>query len=63
MVRLEQLSPYPYDLVLREIRRYPKAQVCWLQEEPKNMGAYAHFLPRSGDCSGREREREKRVPY
>ena len=49
MVRLEQLSPYPYDLVLRELRRYPNAQVCWLQEEPKNMGAYAHVLPRSGD--------------
>ena len=38
MVRVEQISPWPYDLVIRELRRYPNAEIMWLQEEPKNMG-------------------------
>lgn len=33
LIRLEQLSPFPYDAVERELRRYPKAKVTWLQEE------------------------------
>ena len=27
IVRMEQLAPFPYDLVMREIRRYPNAEV------------------------------------
>ncbi|UPR04650.1 E1 subunit of 2-oxoglutarate dehydrogenase [Chloropicon primus] len=50
MVRIEQISPFPYDLVLRELRRYPNAKVVWLQEEPKNMGAYAYVMPRMETC-------------
>lgn len=29
IVRLEQLAPFPFDLVMRELRRYPKAQIMW----------------------------------
>ena len=50
MVRIEQISPFPYDLVLRELRRYPNAEICWLQEEPKNMGAYSYVMPRIETC-------------
>ena len=50
MVRIEQLSPFPYDLVLRELRRYPRASIHWLQEEPKNMGAYTYVMPRIETC-------------
>ena len=46
IVRVEQLAPLPWDLVLRELRRYPAAQVTWAQEEPQNMGAFLHMLPR-----------------
>ena len=42
IVRVEQLSPFPWDLVDRELRRYPNAEVVWCQEEPMNMGAWAH---------------------
>eukprot|EP01125_Pyxidicula_operculata_P002765 TRINITY_DN125_c0_g2_i1.p1 TRINITY_DN125_c0_g2~~TRINITY_DN125_c0_g2_i1.p1 ORF type:complete len:997 (-),score=267.81 TRINITY_DN125_c0_g2_i1:88-3078(-) len=38
--RVEQLAPFPFDHVAREISNYPNAQVTWVQEEPKNMGAY-----------------------
>jgi len=46
IVRVEQLAPFPWDLVLRELRRYPDAEVVWAQEEPQNMGAFMHVLPR-----------------
>lgn len=40
--RIEQLAPFPWDLVERELKRYPNAEVVWCQEEPLNMGAYTH---------------------
>lgn len=42
IVRLEQLAPFPFDLVCRELYRYPNAEPLWCQEEPMNMGAYFH---------------------
>jgi 2-oxoglutarate dehydrogenase complex dehydrogenase (E1) component-like enzyme len=42
IVRLEQLAPFPFDLVCRELYRYPNAEPIWCQEEPMNMGAYFH---------------------
>ena len=33
IVRIEQLSPFPFDLVSRELRRFPNAKVMWVQEE------------------------------
>ncbi|CAH0473793.1 unnamed protein product [Peronospora belbahrii] len=44
--RLEQLAPFPFHEVADCIARYPKAEIVWVQEEPKNMGAYSHVLPR-----------------
>ena len=29
IVRVEQLAPFPFDLVMREMRRYPEAEVMW----------------------------------
>eukprot|EP00897_Mesotaenium_endlicherianum_P004573 jgi/Mesen1/4143/ME000218S03262 len=44
--RVEQLCPFPYDLFDRELKRYPNAEVVWVQEEPMNMGAYTYVFPR-----------------
>ena len=63
MVRIEQLAPFPFDLVLRELRRYPAAERVWLQEEPKNMGAYLHVLPRFDACERALGGREGTMPY
>lgn len=41
LVRVEQLVPFPFDEVMRELQRYPNADVRWVQEEPKNMGAWS----------------------
>lgn len=44
IVRLEQFYPYPSKKIKKIIERYPKVRkVKWVQEEPKNMGAW-NFL-------------------
>jgi 2-oxoglutarate dehydrogenase E1 component len=45
-VRLEQIAPFPYDLITTVLNRYPTAELVWCQEEPKNMGAYFYVKPR-----------------
>jgi 2-oxoglutarate dehydrogenase E1 component len=41
VARLEQLYPFPVAAVAELVRAYPRlAEVVWVQEEPKNMGAY-----------------------
>eukprot|EP01088_Endostelium_zonatum_P020649 TRINITY_DN770_c0_g1_i1.p1 TRINITY_DN770_c0_g1~~TRINITY_DN770_c0_g1_i1.p1 ORF type:complete len:1056 (-),score=245.70 TRINITY_DN770_c0_g1_i1:46-3213(-) len=42
IVRVEQLAPWPFDRVEEEGKRYKNAEVMWVQEEPKNMGAWMH---------------------
>ncbi|PWA95636.1 2-oxoglutarate dehydrogenase, E1 component [Artemisia annua] len=44
--RVEQLCPFPYDLIQRELKRYPNAEIVWCQEEPMNMGAFTYIAPR-----------------
>ena len=57
IVRIEQLSPFPFDKVAQFCEQYgPDCEVVWAQEEPKNMGpwfyvddriatACRHYLP------------------
>lgn len=44
--RVEQLSPFPFDLIADEAQKYPNAEIVWRQEESKNMGAWAYVQPR-----------------
>jgi 2-oxoglutarate dehydrogenase E1 component len=44
IVRLEQIYPMPEKQMEKLIKKYPKAEFCWVQEEPKNMGAWMHVL-------------------
>ncbi|XP_058757687.1 uncharacterized protein LOC131630962 [Vicia villosa] len=43
--RVEQICPFPYDIVRRELKRYPSSEVVWCQEEPMNMSGYTYVLP------------------
>jgi 2-oxoglutarate dehydrogenase E1 component len=46
IVRVEQLYPFPDDLIRDVLARYPKLrEVCWVQEEPENMGAWEFARP------------------
>jgi len=46
IVRLEQLAPFPMDRVASAVNNFPGAEVAWVQEEPKNQGAYSYIIPR-----------------
>ena len=45
-LRLEQLYPFPFRALTKELGRFPHAEVVWCQEEPRNMGAWAFVEPR-----------------
>ncbi|XP_034364141.1 2-oxoglutarate dehydrogenase complex component E1 isoform X4 [Arvicanthis niloticus] len=46
ITRIEQLSPFPFDLLLKEAQKYPNAELAWCQEEHKNQGYYDYVKPR-----------------
>ncbi len=46
LVRIEQIAPFPYDLIVPIIKVYPNSELIWAQEEPKNMGAWNYIKPR-----------------
>lgn len=46
LVRVEQISPFPFDLVAAEAAKYKNAEVVWCQEEPQNMGFWTYVSPR-----------------
>merc|ERR1711902_75935 len=46
ITRIEEIAPFPYQLIKNEIEKYENAQIYWVQEEPKNMGAYSYVNPR-----------------
>ncbi|XP_058835198.1 2-oxoglutarate dehydrogenase complex component E1 isoform X1 [Topomyia yanbarensis] len=44
--RLEQISPFPYDLIKAECAKYSNAELVWAQEEHKNQGYWTYVQPR-----------------
>lgn len=38
IARIEQLCPFPFDLIRDELTKYKNAKICFAQEEHKNMG-------------------------
>ncbi|MGH2484170.1 MAG: multifunctional oxoglutarate decarboxylase/oxoglutarate dehydrogenase thiamine pyrophosphate-binding subunit/dihydrolipoyllysine-residue succinyltransferase subunit, partial [Candidatus Limnocylindria bacterium] len=47
IIRVEQLYPFPTDVLRAVLARYPHiARVSWVQEEPRNMGARKFVLPK-----------------
>ncbi|HUX79255.1 MAG TPA: 2-oxoglutarate dehydrogenase E1 component [Alphaproteobacteria bacterium] len=45
IIRLEQLYPFPHEMLVNALKPYKKADLVWCQEEPMNMGAWT-FLDR-----------------
>jgi 2-oxoglutarate dehydrogenase E1 component len=46
IVRIEQLYPFPQEKVEAILKRYPNLkEIMWVQEEPKNMGAWHYIAP------------------
>ena len=47
ILRIEQLYPFPENVLAQELNRFPKAELVWCQEEPKNQGAWNFVRPAS----------------
>jgi 2-oxoglutarate dehydrogenase E1 component len=55
MIRIEQLYPLRSDLLREELSRYRKAKnFTWVQEEPRNMGAWNFVRPHLSEILGRD---------
>jgi 2-oxoglutarate dehydrogenase E1 component len=55
LVRIEELHPFPADALRAALAHYPGLrEVVWLQEEPKNMGAWSYVAPRIQELVGLE---------
>ena len=52
VIRVEELYPFPKEIVKEQLALYPNAQeIIWAQEEPKNMGAWDFISPRLADVT------------
>ena len=46
LLRIEQLYTFTGLALTDELTRFPKAEILWCQEEPKNQGAWTFVAPR-----------------
>ncbi len=53
ILRIEQLYPFPENVLAQELNRFPKADLVWCQEEPKNQGAWTFVKPRIEETMAR----------
>ena len=44
IVRLEQLYPLDHEAIRAELERYSNAEFVWVQDEPKNQGAWSYLV-------------------
>ncbi|MDQ0191222.1 2-oxoglutarate dehydrogenase E1 component [Alicyclobacillus cycloheptanicus] len=52
-LRVEQLYPFPAEEIQAFLQRFPNLEeVVWLQEEPRNMGAWTYMEPRLREILG-----------
>ena len=49
ILRIEQLYPFPENVLAQELNRFPKAELVWCQEEPQNQGAWNFVRTRIED--------------
>ncbi len=53
VIRIEQLYPFPTEAIRAVLAAHPKAtDFVWMQEEPKNMGAWTYIEPRLRELLG-----------
>ena len=46
IIRVEQLCPFPFRMIMAELEKYKNADLVWSQEEHKNYGSWAYAQPR-----------------
>ncbi len=44
LIRVEQLHPFPFKQLDKELKKFKDAKLAWVQEEPSNMGYWTFIL-------------------
>ena len=53
ITRVEQIYPWPAEQIAQIVAAHPNARrICWLQEEPENMGAWNFVKGRLYEAHG-----------
>ena len=63
LMRVEQLYPFPARALITELGRFPKADMVWCQEEPKNAGAWTFIEPNIEYVLGQIEAKNPRARY
>ena len=63
IVRVEELSPFPFRSVEPELKKYSNAEPMWVQEEPKNQGAWTFVEPRFRNLLDKMKHKYADVDY
>ena len=63
LMRFEQFYPFPAISALKELERFPQAEMVWCQEEPKNQGAWTFMEPNLEWVLGRMNAKHTRPVY
>ena len=63
LLRFEQLYPAPRKVLADELARFPKAEIVWCQEEPRNMGPWSFIGPEIESVMADMGHRQARLPY
>jgi 2-oxoglutarate dehydrogenase E1 component len=63
MLRLEQIYPMPLKALVTNLSRFKNAEVVWVQEEPKNMGAWTHVDPYFDWVLSQTHKKQARLRY
>ena len=63
IMRVEQYYPFPALSLVRELERFPDADIVWCQEEPKNQGAWTFIEPNIEWVLGRIRKTNTRPRF
>eukprot|EP00834_Sanchytrium_tribonematis_P006905 NODE_557_length_6097_cov_0.482161.p4 type:complete len:184 gc:universal NODE_557_length_6097_cov_0.482161:2097-1546(-) len=53
VVRIEEITPFPWMEVADQMDKYKNAEVVWTQEEPINMGMWSFVEPRLKSCANK----------
>ncbi|KAK0487629.1 2-oxoglutarate dehydrogenase E1 component [Armillaria novae-zelandiae] len=60
--RIEQISPFPYDMLTPHLDKYPNATLLWCQEEPLNNGAWSYVGPRIYTAASKTENHKGKYP-
>jgi 2-oxoglutarate dehydrogenase E1 component len=63
LLRIEQFYPFPAISLVKELERFPNAEMIWCQEEPKNQGAWTFIEPNIEWVLGRIKAKHSRPRY